>query len=241
MRISAIIPARMASTRLPGKPLAEIGGAPMIVHTLHAAMRHPDIDRVMVATDHPDIAAAVHAAGGTAAITGTHHLTGTDRCREALEQWADGANDAILNLQGDEPFPDGHHLSAICSALRKGTWDVVSAMRPAQGGEAASEHRVKVAADATGRALYFSRAPIPHGGPYHIHLGIYGFAPGILERCAALPPGKLEQMERLEQLRWIEAGMTLGLATVEEGHSPGAIDTPEDLDAVRHWYSARTG
>jgi len=236
VNITAIIPARMGASRLPGKPLADIGGAPMVVHTWRAATQHPDLDRAVVATDHADIAQAVEAAGGEAVLTG-EHPSGTDRCAEACRLLhLQGPDQAILNLQGDEPFPEAGHLSAVCAALRSGLGDIVTAMRPALDGEAQQPERVKVAAGTNGRALYFSRSAIPHGGPHHIHLGIYAFAPGVLERCAALPPGHLEQIERLEQLRWLEAGMHLHVATVSAAHGPGSVDTEADLERMRRWW-----
>lgn len=230
----------MASTRLPGKPLADIGGEPMVVHAWRAANRHPDIEGVRVATDHPDIAAAVHAAGGIAIMTSSEHTTGTDRCHEAWQHWPGARDHAILNLQGDEPFPDPEHLSLICAAMRKGHWDIVTAMRPAEPDEVASENRVKVAAGPAGRALYFSRSPIPSGGPFHIHIGLYGFAPKVIGQCAALPTGTLEKAERLEQLRWLEAGLGMGIVQVEDNDGPGAVDTASDLERVRQWHATQT-
>ncbi len=235
MKISAIIPARKGATRLPDKPLADIGGEPMIVHTWRAAVAHPGFDRVCVATDHAAIADAVVAAGGEAVMTADTHATGTDRCQEAWNTWGDEG--AVVNLQGDEPFPDPEHLAAVCAALREGQWDIVSAMRPAAPEEATMSHRVKVAVNAHQRALYFSRSPIPSGGPHHVHIGIYGYAPGALSRCAALPAGSLERSEKLEQLRWLEAGMSIGMVTVQDGHSPGSVDTHEDLEKVRKWHA----
>lgn len=208
----------------------------MVVHTWRAAAMHPGIDQVCVATDHEDIARAIRSEGGYALMTRSDHSTGTDRCLDAWTQW--GREGAVINLQGDEPFPESAHLDAICGALRAGRWDVVSAMRPSRPGEAESAHRVKVAAGGDGRALYFSRAPVPHGGPYWIHLGIYGFAPGSLERCAGLPAGSLESREGLEQLRWLESGMHIGMVEVSEGGSPGAVDTEEDLQRLRAWYAS---
>ena len=240
VRISSIIPARMASTRLPGKPLADIGGTPMIVHTWRAATQHPAIHRVCVATDHPDIAAAVRDAGGEAIMTSAQHTSGTERCAEALMQWPNAAEDAIINLQGDEPFPDPQHISALCDLLRKGRWDIVSAMRQGQTEEASSPHRVKVASGGDGRALYFSRSAIPHGAPPNIHIGIYGFSPGHLIRCAQLPEGVVEKHENLEQLRWLENGLSIGMVEVMEGQSPGSVDTPADLDRARQWHRAHT-
>ncbi|MDB4787294.1 3-deoxy-manno-octulosonate cytidylyltransferase [Flavobacteriales bacterium] len=238
MNISAIIPARSGSTRLPNKPLADIGGDPMIVHTWRAAQHHASIHRVCVATDSEAIADAITKAGGEVMLTSPHHTTGTDRCQEVWSQWGDGG--AVINLQGDEPFPDPEHLSAVCAALEAHPWDIVSAMRPASPEEVTSEHRVKVAVNARQQALYFSRAAIPSGGPFHAHIGIYGFAPGALNRCAALPEGKLEKSERLEQLRWLESGMSIGMVSVSEGTSPGPVDTEEDLHHLRRWYQQQT-
>ena len=239
MRITAIIPARMDSTRLPGKPLADIGGTPMVVHAWRAAQAHPDIDDVLVATDHPDIAEAVRHAGGNAVMTG-EHPSGTDRCHAAwLSLGPDAADHAVINLQGDEPFPDGQHIAALCRSLRSGD-AVATVRRPAAAGEADLPERVKVECDAGGRALRFSRRPVPPAGPHHIHIGLYGFGPGSLDRCARLPLGRLEQEERLEQLRWLEAGIPIQVVDVEEAEGPGSVDTAEDLERVRAWYGKRT-
>ena len=238
VNISAIIPARAGSTRLPNKPLADIGGMPMVVHTWRAAQQHPDIQRACVATDSEDIAEAVTKAGGEALLTAASHTTGTDRCQEAWSHWGDDG--AVINLQGDEPFPDPAHLSAICATLRMNQWDIVSAMRPASQEDVASPHRVKVAVNAHQQALYFSRSPVPSGGPFQVHIGIYGFGPGALTRCAALPQGTLEKSERLEQLRWLESGMSIGMVSVSEGTSPGPVDTAEDLSRLRLWYQQQT-
>ena len=241
LKITAIIPARMGASRLPGKPLADIGGTPMVVHAWRAADQHPDLDAAIVATDHTDIAAAVEQAGGTTVLTGVHP-SGTDRCAEACHTLGlVGEEHAILNLQGDEPFPDATHLTAVCSALRQRRGDVVTAVRPAVGGEAALPERVKAALGSDGRALFFSRTAIPQGGPYHIHIGLYGYAPGVLARCAALPEGRLERIERLEQLRWLEAGMHLHAEVVTKSEGPGSVDTANDLDRVRIWWNARNG
>ena len=124
--------------------------------------------------------------------------------------------------------------------MQAGRWDIVTAMRPAGSDEVASENRVKVAAGPDGRSLYFSRSPIPSGGPFHIHIGLYGFAPKVIGQCAALPLGTLEKSERLEQLRWIEAGLGMGIVEVEDNNGPGAVDTASDLDRVREWYAAQT-
>lgn len=235
MKIHAIIPARLGASRLPAKPLADIGGQPMIVHTMRAAIAHPGIEDVCVATDHADIAEAVRQAGGEAILTSPEHNTGTDRCLEAWNAW--GREGAVINLQGDEPFPDARHISAVCTLLRQGRFDVATVMRPAERGEQESPHRVKVAAGSDGQALFFSRCPIPSGGPFHIHMGIYGFAEGALARCALMPPDPLEQSERLEQLRWLAGGVSIGISAVPDHHGPGPVDTQEDLEKVRRWYA----
>ena len=210
----------------------------MVVHTWRAAQRHPDIQRVCVATDSEDIVQAIASAGGEALLTDPSHTTGTDRCQEVWSQWGDGG--AVINLQGDEPFPDPQHLSAICAALQSNHGDIVSAMRPALPEEVHDANRVKVAVNGALEALYFSRSPVPSGGPFHIHIGIYGFAPGALSKCAALPEGRIEKSERLEQLRWLEAGMSIGMVSVTEGTSPGPVDTEEDLQKLRRWYQQQT-
>ena len=238
VKITAIIPARMDASRLPGKPLADIGGTPMVVHAWRAAHQHPDIDEALVATDHPDIAHAVEDAGGRAILTG-EHPSGTDRCLAAW-QALEGAEGAVINLQGDEPFPDPEHLTALCRLLHKPHTEVATVRRPAEPGEADLTERVKVECDADGRALRFSRTPVPPDGPHHIHLGLYGFAPGWLERCASLPIGRLEQKERLEQLRWLEAGVNIHVVDVGDTNGPGSVDTQDDLERVRQWLANRT-
>ena len=237
MNITAIIPARMGASRLPGKPLADIGGLPMVVHTWRAAHEHPDISEAIVATDHADIVQAVKAAGGQAMITG-EHPSGTDRCHAA---WStiDQKGGAVLNLQGDEPFPDPAHIAAVCRCLQREEAQVVTARRPAEPGESERSERVKVECDASGRALRFSRSPAPIQGAHHIHLGLYGFAPGWLSRCASLPIGRLEQKENLEQLRWLEAGIHIQVVDVKGAEGPGSVDTTEDLVRVQKWYRAR--
>lgn len=238
VRITAIIPARMDASRLPGKPLADIGGTPMVVHAWRAADLHPDIDEALVATDHPDIVHAVEDAGGRAILTG-EHPSGTDRCLAAWQAMEDQEG-AVINLQGDEPFPDPEHLTALCQLLRQPHTQVATVRRPAEPGEVDFPERVKVQCDTDGRALRFSRAPVSPAGPHHIHLGLYGFAPGWLERCASLPIGRLEQQERLEQLRWLEAGVHIHVVDVEDTIGPGSVDTEDDLERVRHWHANRS-
>ena len=237
MNITAIIPARMGASRLPGKPLADIGGLPMVVHTWRAAHEHPDISQAIVATDHADIVQAVKAAGGQAVVTG-EHPSGTDRCH-AVWSTLDKKGGAVLNLQGDESFPDPSHIAAVCLRLQQQEAQVVTARRPARPGESEMPERVKVECDAAGKALRFSRSPVPIRGAHHIHLGLYGFAPGWLNRCASLPVGRLEQKESLEQLRWLEAGIHIQVVDVKSAEGPGSVDTAEDLVRVQNWYMAQ--
>ncbi|MBK13193.1 MAG: 3-deoxy-manno-octulosonate cytidylyltransferase [Crocinitomicaceae bacterium] len=237
MNITAIIPARMGASRLPGKPLADIGGLPMVVHTWRAAHEHPDISEAFVATDHADIAQAIEAEGGQAIITG-EHPSGTDRCHAAWSTLGQKEG-PVLNLQGDEPFPDPAHIAAVCHRLQHQETQVVTARRPAEPGESEMPERVKVECDATGKALRFSRSPAPIKGGHHIHLGLYGFAPRWLSRCASLPVGRLEQKENLEQLRWLEAGIHIQVVDVKGADGPGSVDTAEDLVRVQKWYQAR--
>ena len=237
VNITAIIPARMGASRLPGKPLADIGGLPMVVHTWRAAHEHPDISEAIVATDHADIVKAVKAVGGQAVITG-EHPSGTDRCHAAWSTLG-RKKGAVLNLQGDEPFPDPEHIAAVCHCLQQEEAQVVTARRPAKPGESEMLERVKVECDTAGMALGFSRSPSPIKGGHHIHLGLYGFAPGWLSRCASLPVGQLEQQESLEQLRWLEAGIHIQVVDVKGADGPGSVDTAEDLVRVQKWYQAR--
>lgn len=206
----------------------------MIVRTWRAANAHPDLDQVVVATDHPEIADAIHQAGGNAVLTG-EHPSGTDRCHAAWKA-LDQPDVAILNLQGDEPFVDEAHITAVCNGLREKQGQVVTAMRPASAEEPHRPERVKAISDPSGRALYFSRSPVPFGGPWFIHIGLYGFQPGALQQCATLPESPLEQSEKLEQLRWLEAGIHLHVVHVKETNGPGSIDTEEDLEKVRQWW-----
>lgn len=236
-----IIPARMAAARLPGKPLADIAGKPMIQHVWERAVA-ADLAPVWVATDDDGIADAVRAAGGQAVITRADHPSGSDRVFEAVERIdPDRHHDAILNLQGDLPELGAAIPHRLLSAMGDETASLATLVTPASDAEAAREQVVKAvvswdqqtpASHRTGRALYFSRAPIPTGEAvkYH-HIGVYGWRRAALAAFVALPPSPLEQSERLEQLRALEAGMVIAVAEID--HAPGGIDTPADLDAVR--------
>jgi 3-deoxy-manno-octulosonate cytidylyltransferase (CMP-KDO synthetase) len=238
-----VIPARMASTRLPGKPLADIHGRPMILHVLDRA-REAAIGPVVVACAEAAIAAVVRAAGAVAVLTDPALPRGTDRVQAALlEIDPQGRHDVVINLQGDLPSIPPDYLRRVLAALADPAFDIATLVAPVtSAAEAASPSVVKAAcAFADGRsgdsravapALYFSRATIPAGeGPLWHHIGIYAFRRAALARFVALPESPLEQREALEQLRALEAGMRIACARVE--HAPFGVDTPADLERAR--------
>jgi 3-deoxy-manno-octulosonate cytidylyltransferase (CMP-KDO synthetase) len=233
-----IIPARMASTRLPGKPLADIHGRPMIVHMLERG-READLGPVAVACGEAIIADAVRAAGGRAVLTNPDLPSGSDRVFAALAELdPEGRHDVVVNLQGDFPTITGAQLRLAVTPLRDPTWDIGTLVVPiASDAEANTASFVKAAcAFAEGQSvapvLYFSRTPIPWGdGPRWHHVGIYAYRRDAIARYVALPPSPLEQREHLEQLRALEAGMRIGCARMAYG--PFGVDTPEDLERAR--------
>lgn len=235
--ILIVIPARMTATRLPGKPLAAIGGKPMIVHVLHRAQA-ARLGPVLVATDSPDIAAAVGKAGGHAVMTRADHASGSDRVFEAL-QAADPRGDVkiVVNVQGDLPTLDPAHIVTALGPLTDNAVDIATlAAEIAKPEERGNPNVVKVVgtpiAPGRLRAIYFTRATAPAGaGPLYHHIGLYAFRRAALERFVALPPSPLEQREKLEQLRALEAGMRIDVAIVDT--VPLGVDTPEDLETAR--------
>jgi len=233
-----LIPARLAATRLPGKPLADIAGLPMIVHVLRRALEAA-VGPVVVACGDPEIADAVRAAGGIAIATDPGLPSGSDRVWAAL-QLVDpaGAHDIIINLQGDLPTLPPAYLAAVLTPLADPGIDIATLVAPiTTTGEAGASSVVKaVCAFADGAetapALYFSRAAVPWGaGALWHHIGIYAYRRAALARFVALPPSPLETREKLEQLRALEAGMRMAVARVE--HAPFGVDTPEDLARAR--------
>jgi 3-deoxy-manno-octulosonate cytidylyltransferase (CMP-KDO synthetase) len=233
-----LIPARMASTRLPNKPLADIAGRPMIVHVWDRAME-AGIGPVYVAAAEPEIAAAVRARGGEAVLTRPDHPSGSDRIFEALGQIdSDRRFDVIVNVQGDLPTIDPAILRQVLEPLDDPAVDIATlAVEITREGERTAPHVVKaVVAFAPGRriarALYFSRATVPaNPGPHYHHVGLYAYRRNALERFVALPPGLLEQREKLEQLRALEAGMRIDVALVDT--VPLGVDTPAELERAR--------
>ena len=232
-----VIPARMHATRLPGKPLAEIHGRPMIVHVWRRAV-DANAGRVIVATDSEDIAAVVTAAGGEAVMTGHDHQSGSDRIYEAVTK-VDPARNAgiIVNLQGDLPALDPSLVGTCIAPLAIAETDIATlAATITEDGERTNPNVVKVVGTPIGdnrlRALYFTRATAPSGdGPLYHHIGIYAYRRDSLERFVSLPQSSLEKREKLEQLRALEAQMRIDVAVVDT--VPLGVDTPADLERAR--------
>jgi 3-deoxy-manno-octulosonate cytidylyltransferase (CMP-KDO synthetase) len=237
-----VIPARLASIRLPDKPLADIHGSPMIVHVWRKAMEAA-VGPVLVACADAAISDAVRAAGGEAVLTRPDHPSGSDRIFEAV-QLVDpaGRHDAVVNLQGDLPTVAPEAIRACLAPLAEPAVDIGTiATLIASAEERANPNMVKAAVafgesqagkPPLGRALYFSRLPVPSGdGPHYHHVGIYAFRRAALARFIALPPCALERRERLEQLRALEAGMRIDVALVDS--APFGVDTPADLARAR--------
>jgi 3-deoxy-manno-octulosonate cytidylyltransferase (CMP-KDO synthetase) len=230
-----LIPARLAATRLPGKPLADINGEPMIVQVWRRAVE-AGVGRVAVATDSTDIAAAIESAGGVAVITRSDHPNGTSRIHEAL-QVLGGGEELIVNFQGDIPTVDRDTVRAALRPLAEPAVDIATVAAVIdRAGERTDPNVVKVVGTPVGerllRALYFTRATAPSGeGPLYHHIGLYAFRRAALARYVALPPSPLEIRERLEQLRALEAGMRIDVAVVDA--VPLGVDTPADLARAR--------
>ena len=239
-----VIPARMAAARLPGKPLADIAGAPMIVHVLRRAQAAA-IGPAVVATDSEAIAAAVVKAGGHAVLTRADHATGSDRIFEALERIDPiGMVKIIVNLQGDLPTLSPAAITTALGPLSDPEVDIATLAAEIESAEERIDPNVvKVVGTPVSagrlRALYFTRATAPSGeGPLYHHIGLYAFRRGALERFVKLPPSPLERRERLEQLRALEAGMRIDVALVDT--VPLGVDTPEDLEKARAVLTERS-
>jgi 3-deoxy-manno-octulosonate cytidylyltransferase (CMP-KDO synthetase) len=249
-----VVPARYASTRLPGKPLADIAGKPMVVRVVEAALRSSAAD-VCVATDDERVRAAVEAHGHRAVMTRADHASGTDRIAEVVDAlgWPDG--DIVVNVQGDEPLIDPALIDAVADALKVSRGDTPSMSTAAHPLTSAADffnpNVVKVVCDAAGRAMYFSRAPMPWARdafaadrnrlPSDLgalrHIGIYGYRAGFLREYGRLAPSPIEGIEALEQLRVLWHGHRIGVAVFDHPPQPG-VDTPEDLERVRAHFRA---
>ncbi|MGY4574086.1 3-deoxy-manno-octulosonate cytidylyltransferase [Bradyrhizobium pachyrhizi] len=240
-RTLVLIPARMAATRLPGKPLLEIAGVPMIVHVLRRA-EAAGIGRVAVATDTAEIADAVKAAGGEVVMTRPDHPSGSDRIYEAMTTLDPaGHAEIVVNLQGDFPTISPETIRSVMPALDDPAVDISTlASRIHTEEEDQAPSVVKAVGSPIGpnrlRALYFTRATAPYGdGPRYHHIGLYAYRRAALERFVALPPSPLEQQEKLEQLRALEAGMRIDVTIVDT--VPRGVDTPADLETARRILS----
>ncbi len=240
MHVLGVVPARFASTRLPGKPLADIGGRPMIQHVWERAGRARTVDALVVATDDDRVAAAVTAFGGAVVLTAATHLSGTDRIAEVAGLRPEAT--VLVNVQGDEPLLDPGCIDAAVEAL--GDAEMATVACPLRDAAAfLGTAVVKVVVDQRGQALYFSRAPIPHlrgaapeaaveRGLARRHLGIYAYRREALLALAAAPPSPLELAESLEQLRALHLGLRIRVADWDGTPGP-AVDTPDDLERVR--------
>jgi 3-deoxy-manno-octulosonate cytidylyltransferase (CMP-KDO synthetase) len=235
--ILVVIPARMASTRLPGKPLADIAGEPMIVHVMRRAQA-AEIGPVVIATDSEVIAACVEKAGGRAVMTRADHTSGSDRIFEALQTAdPDGRAEIVVNVQGDLPTLAPSDVAAAIEPLADPAVDIGTlAAEITRADERTNPNVVKVVGTPIGakrlRALYFTRATAPWGaGALYHHIGLYAYRRAALARFIGLPPSALEQREKLEQLRALEAGMRVDVTVVDS--VPLGVDTPEDLERAR--------
>ncbi|WP_313194457.1 3-deoxy-manno-octulosonate cytidylyltransferase [Shinella zoogloeoides] len=237
-----LIPARMASTRLPGKPLADIAGLPMIVQVARRAAA-ADVGRVVVAVDHQDIFDAVVAAGFAAVMTRVDHQSGSDRIHEALTKSdPEGRAEFVINVQGDLPTIDPETIRAALRPLENAATDIATLTTEIRDEhEKTNPNVVKVVGSPIGesrlRALYFTRATAPYGnGPLYHHIGLYAYRRKALETFVTLPPSTLERRESLEQLRALEAGMRIDAEIVDT--VPLGVDTPADLEKARAMLAA---
>lgn len=238
MSTLAVIPARLAASRLPRKPLRLLAGVPLVIRVWERIEALDAADRCLIATDSEEVQRAAHDAGAECMLTRGDHLSGTDRVAEVVSHAEYGRYDVVLNVQGDEPFisPEALRGAAACVASRHFELGTAAAHAPAT--ILGSPHIVKVVCADDGRALYFSRAGIPAlreaddrailEGEIRQHIGVYAYTPDALRRWVALPEHPLERIERLEQLRPLAAGMAMGVATIGRA-PPGGIDTEEDL------------
>ena len=247
------IPARYASTRLPGKPLREIGGVPMVLRVARRAL-DAGAREAWVATDDARIADALQDSGVRVAMTAANHASGSDRLAECADiaGWTDDA--IVVNLQGDEPFAPAAGIRKVAETLEASGAEMATlAAEILDAEEFFDPNAVKLVRDARGDALYFSRAPIPwHRDAFALdrrelmpgmclrHIGIYAYRAGFLRRFAAMPPGRLEQIESLEQLRALEAGFRIAVAMTPEPFPPG-VDTAEDLRRAEAWLAGQGG
>lgn len=248
MRILGVIPARYGSSRLPGKVLLDIGGRSMVARVIEQARRSAGLAAVVVATDDERVAGHVRGLNAEVVMTSADHPSGTDRCYEALAKVGRDRYDAVVNIQGDEPFLDPAQLDLVCATLeRPGVQVATLAKAVTDDRELDDPGEAHLVVDKDLNALYFSRAAIPFlrdevSGPRHRafpflkHVGVYGYRSEVLERLVALPPSPLERAERLEQLRWLENGFRITVALTD--HDSFCVDTEADLAEARRRAAA---
>jgi 3-deoxy-manno-octulosonate cytidylyltransferase (CMP-KDO synthetase) len=232
--ILGIIPARMASSRFPGKPLVLIGDVPMVIRVYIEASR--SLQNLVIASGDPEIEAAALQYGANFVLTRGDHISGTSRCIEAMEAWSEKTGrgfDSILNIQGDEPMVSTEAITILANDIsREGSLISTLVKRETDPVAFGNPNRVKVVMDLNGYALYFSRSPIPYyrnpGTGWFAHVGMYAFRKSMIEGIGRMVPGFLEQAESLEQLRWLENGYPIHCC--ETDYAGSGIDTPEDLE-----------
>lgn len=249
MRVLAVIPARYASTRFPGKPLALLGDKPIIEWVWERVASLTTLSKAVIATDDGRIARAVSAFDGKAMLTSSLHHSGTDRCGEVLERLeaAGEEYDVVLNVQGDEPFVQQEQLESLIACFEDGDTQIATLRTVInESEELLSPNNVKVVCDQQDRALYFSRQPIPYlrgvaleewlqNHTYYKHVGVYAFRASTLKELVRLPQSPLELGENLEQLRWLENGYGIKVCQTEADNL--GIDTPEDLAAAEQYLA----
>lgn len=249
LRILGIIPARYASSRLPGKPLVDIGGRSMVQRVVEQARKAGALSAVIVATDDERIVQHVNAFGGESVLTSPEHPSGTDRCFEALVKLGREKYDAVVNIQGDEPFIEPAQIDELCRTLQNADSGIATlAQVVTDDRDLDDPGEVLITTDVNMDALYFSRAAIPFlrepsNAPRHSrfrylkHVGLYGYRADVLEKLVALKPSALELAESLEQLRWLENGFKVRIGLTE--HPSFCVDTPADLEEARRRVASR--
>ena len=246
MRVLGVIPARLGSTRIPHKPLQPLAGEPLVTRVIDRVQRLGLVNDLVVATDSTMVARVVELAGTRAILTDPDHRSGTDRVAEVAARPEFAGHDVVVNIQGDEPFLPSSALRGALDRVMNDGDDVGTAAAPLAAEDAHDVSRVKVVTDARGRALYFSRAAIPWrrdagtpaGDLYWQHVGVYAYSREALARWAGLGPSPAEEAERLEQLRALHHGMSVGVARLEEAARPG-VDTPDDLRRAEAYWLAQ--
>jgi 3-deoxy-manno-octulosonate cytidylyltransferase (CMP-KDO synthetase) len=239
MKIIGIIPARLASSRLPGKMLLDLGGKTLIQRTWEQVGKAKSLAEIIIATDHHDIAIEAERFGAKVVLTSPDHQSGTDRCHEAISK-LDLNTDFVINIQGDEPFVSPEDIDNLAGVLVSVTELATLIQKISSPSDIDNPNVVKVVKDMNGKALYFSRAGIPFRRDsnaeiptYWRHIGMYAYRMDILQKIASLPPSSYEKAESLEQLRWLENGLTI--QTAEAIHTHFGIDTVDDLEKARQY------